>query len=449
MIDLKKNKSFCPYPFKAALLEHSNNTVVPCCRWSAFSHDQYFTNYLSTDSKNQVMNYNNYFDEIREKMIKGESVRECIKCYQQENDGVRSMRTIALADFVNNSEELEKKQKNRGPKGLIEDITQPKLEYLEIESGRYCNLKCRSCGPNLSSSWDEDVKDNKEVLTNFFGSNHQVFDNIQSKTNTNDSLALLTYEDCKHLTEIKVTGGEPFLTDSFLKFIENLVEWNIAKNILLDVFTNASFYPKEKHIDMLTKFRLVDINLSIDGVGERNDFLRKKSKWQVVEKVAKKWEELSLENENITIGVSHTYTIFNSLYYDEFLNWCHTYFDKRTISGTKDTDSDFIDFTVAYGPDYLSVRNFSLEIREKILEQVKNQWSHIKGFKEYNIGTDRLFSKGIIDHSFKQLIGALTSSDANGNIIDSTFKEKTEMFDKIRKENWRETFPKLAEVFDE
>ena len=95
------------------------------------------------------------------------------------------------------------------------------------------------------------------------------------------------------------------------------------------------------------------------------------------------------------------------------------------------------------------MRNFSLEIREKILEQVKNQWSHIKGFKEYNIGTDRLFSKGIIDHSFKQLIGALTSSDANGNIIDSTFKEKTEMFDKIRKENWRETFPKLAEVFDE
>ena len=449
MINWKENKSFCPYPFKAALLEHSNDKVVPCCRWAAFSHDDHFTNHLATDSKSQVMDYKTYFDEIREKMIKGESIQECKKCYQQENDGVRSMRTIALADFVKNSKELQARQKNRGPKGLIQEITQPKLEYLEIESGRYCNLKCRSCGPNLSSSWDEDVKNNDKVLTNFFGSNHQIFDDIQSRTNTNDSLALLTYEDCKHLTEIKVTGGEPFLTDSFLRFIENLVEWDIAKNILLDVFTNASFYPKEKHITMLTKFRLVDINLSIDGVGERNNFLRKKSKWQVVEKVAKKWEELSLENENITIGISHTYTIFNSLYYDEFLNWCYTYFDKRTISGTKDTDSDFIDFTVSYGPDYLSVRNFSSEVREKILQQVKNQWNHIKGFKEYNITTDRLFAKGIIDHSFKQLIGALTSSDANGNAVDSIFKEKTEMFDKIRKENWRETFPKLAEVFDE
>ena len=449
MINWKENKSFCPYPFKAALLEHSNDKVVPCCRWAAFSHGEHFTNHLATDSKDQVMDYKTYFDEIREKMIKGESIRECKKCYQQENDGVRSMRTIALADFVKNSKELQARQKNRGPKGLIQEITQPNLEYLEIESGRYCNLKCRSCGPSLSSSWDEDIKNNDKVLTNFFGSNHQLFDDIQSKTNTNDSLALLTYEDCKHLTEIKVTGGEPFLTDSFLRFIENLVEWDIAKNILLDVFTNASFFPKEKHTTMLTKFRLVDINLSIDGVGERNNFLRKKSKWQVVEKVAKKWEELSLENENITIGISHTYTIFNSLYYDEFLNWCYTYFDKRTISGTKDTDSDFIDFTVSYGPDYLSVRNFSSKVREKILQQVKNQWNHIKGFKEYNITTNRLFAKGIIDHSFKQLIGALTSSDAIGNAVDSTFKEKTEMFDRIRKENWSETFPKLAEVINE
>ena len=70
-----------------------------------------------------------------------------------------------------NSKELQARQKNRGPKGLIQEITQPKLEYLEIESGRYCNLKCRSCGPNLSSSWDEDVKNNDKVLTNFFGSN--------------------------------------------------------------------------------------------------------------------------------------------------------------------------------------------------------------------------------------------------------------------------------------
>ena len=79
MIDLKKNKSFCPYPFKAALLEHSNDKVVPCCRWNSFSNDKGFSNYLAIDNQSQVMDYKTYFDEIREKMIKGEPVKECKK----------------------------------------------------------------------------------------------------------------------------------------------------------------------------------------------------------------------------------------------------------------------------------------------------------------------------------------------------------------------------------
>ena len=432
MIDLKKNKTFCPYPFKAALLEHSNDTVVPCCRWNSNSLVRQSKNYLNTDNRDQVMDYKNYFDIVREKMIKGEPVQECTKCYQQEHDGLNSMRSSALNDFVEDIKALEKKQSNRGPKGLSQEITIPKLEYLEIESGRYCNLKCRSCGPGFSSSWDEDVTGNNQVLTNFYGSKHDVFDDLQGKTRTNDSLALLTYKDSQYLNEIKVTGGEPFLTDSFLKFLENLVEWGIAKNIVLDVFTNSSFFPKEKHTQMLTKFKQVDINLSIDAIGERNDFLRKKSKWQVVQDVAKRWEELSIQNNNISIRISHTVTIFNSLYFDEFLNWCNTHFDKKTIT------SDFVHVAVAYGPDYLSVRNFSRPIKEKLLQIVTKQWNE----------SNRLFSKSLVDQKFKRIVTALDSTDLK-DPIDSVFEEKTEMFDKIRKEDWRTTFPKLVEVFDE
>jgi sulfatase maturation enzyme AslB (radical SAM superfamily) len=270
------------------------------------------------------------------------------------------------------------------------------------------------------------------VLTNFYGSKHNVFNDLQSKTKTNDSLALLTYKDSQYLNEIKVTGGEPFLTDSFLKFLENLVEWGIAKNIVLDVFTNSSFFPKEKHTQMLTKFKQVDINLSIDAVGERNDFLRKKSKWQVVQDVAKRWEELSIQNNNISIRISHTVTIFNSLYLDEFLNWCNTHFDKKTIN------SDFVHVAVAYGPDYLSVRNFSRPIKEKLLQIVTKQWNE----------SNRLFSKSLVDQKFKRIVTALDSTDSK-DPIDSVFEEKTEMFDKIRNEDWRTTFPKLAEVFNE
>ena len=129
---------------------------------------------------------------------------------------------------------------------------------------------------------------------------------------------------------------------------------------------------------------------------------------------------------------SHTITIFNSLYFDEFLNWCNTHFDKKTIN------SDFVHVAVAYGPDYLSVRNFSRPIKEKLLQIVTKQWNE----------SNRLFSKSLVDQKFKRIVTALDSTDLK-DPIDSVFEEKTEMFDKIRKEDWRTTFPKLVEVFDE
>ena len=81
-----------------------------------------------------------------------------------------SMRTESIKEFQNYDEQEAKKKLNYGPIGKLETIQQPELTYLEIQSGRYCNLKCRSCGPGLSTSWDEDLV-SSDVLTNFFGPN--------------------------------------------------------------------------------------------------------------------------------------------------------------------------------------------------------------------------------------------------------------------------------------
>ena len=59
-----------------------------------------------------------------------------------------------------------------------------------------------------------------------------------------------------------------------------------------------------------------------------------------------------------------------------------------------------------------------------------------------------MFSKSLVDQKFKRIVTALDSTDSK-DPIDSVFEEKTEIFDKIRNENWRTTFPKLVEVFDE
>ena len=95
---------------------------------------------------------------------------------------------------------------------------------------------------------------------------------------------------------MKVTGGEPFLSKSFLKFIDNLYQWDFCKNITIVIYTNTTFVPKIKFIKALEKFKSVSLQLSIDSVGKRNDFLRSGSDWKTVEQVADFWFNFKSEN---------------------------------------------------------------------------------------------------------------------------------------------------------
>tara|TARA_B100001094_G_C18154547_1_gene785642 strand:+ start:631 stop:2022 length:1392 start_codon:yes stop_codon:yes gene_type:complete len=463
MIKFEKNSTICPYIFKGALVEGQSRKVIPCCRWDANRPKNKKPSYdivREFEKDQKVVDYENYFSKVREDMLKGKRVSECRRCYADEDIGLSSMRTRALDDFVSNKLELRKKEHimRRGPKGLLSNLTNPQLEYLEIESGRYCNLKCRTCGPGLSTSWDEDLHKSKDAITNFYGNEQNILDQLQQMQPMNETLSLLTYKDCQHLKEIKVTGGEPFLTDTFLKFIENLVKWDLAKNIIIDTFTNCSFFPKEKYLTMLPKFKGVMINLSLDAVKERNEFLRKKSKWELTQKVAERWKKLASDNSNIAIRISHTISILNVLYFEEFFKWVHTFFinkSKKSWDGITVIDEIFsqspisiIDSTVAYGPDYLSIRNFSNNVKEKLLQNIiKQKETLMKWIDSENKKWDDPISIKTNESIFEEIIATLEKKD--NIVVNDKFFTKTEMFDNIRNENWRTVFPELAEILDE
>jgi len=228
-------------------------------------------------------------------------------------------------------------------------------------------------------------------MTNFFGSPNNLPSFWKEKINPiNESIAEFDYDTVKNVTEIKVTGGEPFLSDSFLKFLNNLVEWDIAKNVILDVFTNCSFFPKEKYWSLLPKFKKVHINLSLDGVGAEAEFIRKKSKWDTVLKVSKHWEDLALRNDNIFINISHTVSLFNVLSFKKFILWTHTHFDKKLIDKyitgyypdgyEKYECGDFVQVTHLIGPDYLCLSNVSDKVKAKLLDDLKLQQKEMHKF---------------------------------------------------------------------
>ncbi len=399
-MDQIKNKSICPYAFRGAMIT-VDSTVKPCCRYSDYS-----TKRLKVTDTNTIDDifHSKFYQDIREKMLAGEKLTGCKRCYKEEEAGVTSMR---IESSVTKSTDIE-------------------LEYLEVESGRHCNLKCRSCNPDVSSGWNEDVKQSEELAV------MHDFDDRMEKLDSNmynDALAYLTKEQCSNLKQIKATGGEPFLSKSFLKFVENLETWDIAKNITLEVYTNVSFMPKLKFVQSLLKLKKIELNLSIDSIEKRNDYLRSNSDWNTVVNVIDYWFKLASQNkQKINLIISNTVSIFNILTIDQFIQYIA---DKE-----KEFDIDIqIHHVVLHWPRQMAIYNFPRHIKDKIIEYIKQVPS--------KLDIENYKASGLT-----RLLRILESSSPTTISAKKDFIHTTNSIDKIRKEDWKQVFPEVFELLN-
>ena len=392
-MDQVNNKSICPYAFKAAMVT-IDSSVRPCCRFQDHRSERPV---VDANNKLEDIFYNSsYYNNLRDKMLRGEKIPGCKRCYKEEEAGQRSMR--------NQSTE-------------IAPSTDIKLEYVETESGRHCNLKCRSCSPDVSTGWNEDIRQS-DYLSDW----HEYTDRMEDLNlfQYNDALELLTKEECSKLKTIKVTGGEPFLSRSFLKFVNNLYEWDFCKNIKIVIYTNTTFVPKIKFIKALERFRSVNLELSIDAVGKRNDFLRSGSNWKTVEQVADFWFNFKSENvKSVNVSLCTTVSIFNVLSLDELFRWMNEKEKEHNI---------FIDihFVILQSPKYMAIFNFSTYHKQQItqiLTQMENKPRHI-------VKLMRMLRKA-----------RPTTSSARADL-----KDTTEHIDVIRSEDWKQVFPEVFKL---
>lgn len=283
------NKTFCILPWIHAQTK-PNGQIKPCCRFD-HKHMEYKTVNGYKFDKFNINDTNMSFtsalnsqewQDIRESMLKGEQVPGCRKCDQEEdfefNDiyknpkrRVKSLRH--KENWVRNNRNLD-----------FPEDTGIKLRYLEITMGNYCNLKCRMCGSDLSTTWAEE----DEVLGKYYSDRKATtIINIEKEWNI---------EDFAHVEEIKFTGGEPMLHPNFIKILDIIIATGRQDLITLDIFTNASWVPKDKVLSRLNQFHRVYINLSVDGLGMVNEYIRYPSEWSVVSESVNEW--LRIEQEH-------------------------------------------------------------------------------------------------------------------------------------------------------
>jgi hypothetical protein len=435
-----KSKTFCILPFIHIQVKPSGQ-IKPCCRFD-FVHNDYIDKTWTAEKGNAYHTFNKYnisngstlteamnsdlWNDVRHKMLAGEPVSGCRKCYTQETFNGSSMRVY------------ENNDRNDGIQDELSSSVEPlKIKYLEMTFGNYCNLKCRTCAGDLSSTWHEE-----EVLL------AKVYPGRYSSPKVLNIPFNWKPEDFINIEEIKFTGGEPMIHPDFLKLMDMLIEIDVAKNISLDVFTNCSWKPGEKFFKRLNQFKQVKISLSIDGVGKTNDYIRTPSEWNVVDSVVDSWlSQEAAAPSKIQITWNPTINIYNILEIDTMIAWWDEKQNKHFLNRPwpnlteqnyrEDTTSSFrLIFNILQDPKYLSVSN--LPESAKQLASSKLKLIYDKYDSSNSLGNSR---KEMFNKKLAAIDGAL-KLPANKEMLQ-LFASYTEDLDRLRTQSLKNSLPLL------
>lgn len=356
------------------------------------------------------------WETLRDNAEAGIKEPGCWKCYEDEAKGNDSLRLVA----------------NR----MWEDEpVEPQLRYLEINLGNFCNLACNICGSDNSNLWHKDdavLHTKHEYRRGLYAPDHQ-------------KGISLNYDDYKDVHLIKLVGGEPMIHPKFITLLDFLIEHDLHNSINLQVFTNASWLPKDKVLTRLKKFAAVSISLSVDGIGQVNDYSRWPSKWDVVDDAVREWIKVSHENENFFVRWEPTISIYNSNHIPEMVCW----WIETTMAVTGlpfekalyDLQSDDINiifnnvmWPLYLKPNLLPTSDFENKRIDTTLSKIHRRHND----------TNVKFSKLMLSKLENRVQDAkrFISSDTDDKSV-STFFNFTNDLDKLRNNNFKEQLPKL------
>jgi molybdenum cofactor biosynthesis enzyme MoaA len=279
----------CYAPFIGMYADYTGN-YAPCCVAEKVSSTA--TEFWTSET----------LVSIRKKMLANEWPAECSYCKNMESNGLQSdigLWKVAYAK-VNKPLDLIQGTDNMGP------------YYLDIRPGNVCNLKCRMCGPQFSSQWEEEIKNN-------IGLDWLLHENNM----TEDFKDFINYSIDKNLLEIKILGGEPTIDENVIMLLENMIA--TKQNLPALRFTTNATNLNKRFQNIMSYFDKLHIVFSVDAVDSEFDYIRTNANWKKVKNNIETIFEKKLASYYDFNSVVMPYNIFSII---PLLKWYKSLFDK-------------------------------------------------------------------------------------------------------------------------
>lgn len=225
----------------------------------------------------------------------------CSACWKLEDAGLisdRKLKNSALDFYLDKDIKFIEQQAHDGQYSPV---------MIKHSTSNTCNSTCVTCNSGASSAWAP--LEQKLGLTPSLSKS-------MNKEKIDRNL------DYKNLVTLNLVGGEPLYEKLNFYILEKLIEHDNT-NCFIAVTTNGSVALSETQKSIITQFKNLNFNLSIDGVGPVFEYLRYPLKWNDL-----------LENleffKTITKNVSVSYTTsnLNIMYHHDIIKW----FDQNNLN---------------------------------------------------------------------------------------------------------------------
>jgi len=297
----------------------------------------------------------------RDQFNKGVWPDGCNQCKFAEEEGRESKRLQDVVDYEHLNSELE----------------EVSLEYLQIKTGRVCNLRCTICSPicsttsavhqlkngtlskedydklELSSKWAEDINQYKKInSTNGF-------------------------------FRIDIAGGEPLLNKTHFKWLDSLSN----KNLFLLYNTNGTIIPTEEEISIWEKFKGIRLTVSVDSYEEKFEKLRIGGTWI---RLVKTFNFLkNMINTRFNIDTSNI-SIVLTLYKANVMDIIDLYEKLNEYLNADITES--INFNYLYYPERKAIHNLSKEELTNVINSLESNLYRLRDNSRILYDTKTLIS---------------------------------------------------------
>ena len=348
----KDSKLYCNWADRGLAL-HNSGSALLCCHSRTFLKD----------SNNQPISWHTHTlddawssttrKEIQNALESGVQHPNCSACWDEENIGGTSRRQHQLLLDIDYSDTIDS----------------PLL--LDLKLGNVCNLSCRSCNPWVSSKWIKDwwltidsKKENNPYSTFDQYSKEKFRSWRLSYSDDNTTFWDKLNEWIPHAQYIDIYGAEPMLIHKLFDILEYSIAQGYNTKQTLHFNSNCTIW-NQRYIDILSEFKKVYFDLSIDGLYSHFDYIRNGETWNVVLENISRYDQYRKQYDPVhAVSICITVSFFNIYYIDKVFE----YFEQRGWN---------IHFNMAHLPEHINLKIIPQPVKQAIKEKLLRSTSQL------------------------------------------------------------------------